>query len=99
MKRFKVLVCGENFLVWSEGAVKRMGFYTTRFVEAADEEEAESVALETLRQEPVMGDATLNDAFDPPLLFAERVDEIPPAKRVRKRWSGLTFFEEPRVLH
>jgi hypothetical protein len=34
MKKFRVFLRGENFLMKSEGAVRRFGFYTTRFVEA-----------------------------------------------------------------
>ena len=41
---FRILLRGENFLLESEGAVKRFGFYTTRFVEAPNETEAEALS-------------------------------------------------------
>lgn len=76
MKKFRVLVRGENFLLASEGAVKRFGFYTTRFVEALDKDEAERRAVESLRQEDRLRGGVLNDPSDPPMLFAEEIDEI-----------------------
>ena len=39
-----------------EGETASMGFYTTRWVEAVDEEEARSRALEALRAEPPLTD-------------------------------------------
>jgi hypothetical protein len=92
-------MCGENFLLRSEGTVKRLGFYTTRFVEAFDEDDAEYRAVEALHDEHLRRTEILNDEADPPLVFAERIDEIAPGASVRERWSGLTFFEDPRVLH
>jgi hypothetical protein len=52
MAWFKCFIRGENFpgeLVQESGLI---GFYVTRFVEAASAEEAESVALAVLRANP-----------------------------------------------
>jgi hypothetical protein len=96
MKKFRVLVRGENFLLESEGAVKRFGFYTTRFVEAADEREAEQRAVESLRQEDRLR-GRVNDRSDPPMLFAEEVVELSSFEGVENRSPGLAFYEDPQT--
>ena len=76
MKKFKVFLRGENFIMRSEGEVKRLGFYTTRFVEAEDQNAAEECALDLLRQHRPLRDGLLNDREDPPKLFAEEIEEL-----------------------
>lgn len=44
MKKYKVLVRGENFLFNVDGKPGKLGFYTTRFVEAKNEDDAKEVA-------------------------------------------------------
>lgn len=99
MKKFRVLVRGENFLLKSEGAVKRFGFYTTRFVEALDKDEAERRAVESLRQENRLREGVLNDHSDPPMLFAEEIDEISSFDAVEDRSPGLAFYEDQPIAH
>jgi hypothetical protein len=41
MKKYKVLVRGENFLINLESEDQKFGFYTTAYVEGQDEEQAE----------------------------------------------------------
>jgi hypothetical protein len=94
MKKFRVLLRGENFLLRSEGVVKRFGFYTTRFVEAVDESEAERCAVEYLRQEDRLRGSVLNDPSDPPMIFAEEIDEVPSFDAVEDRSPGLAFYED-----
>ena len=45
MKKFRVFVRGENFLINLDGVNQKLGFYTTRYVEAEDEEAAESAVM------------------------------------------------------
>ena len=99
MKKFRVLVRGENFLLESEGAVKRFGFYTTRFVEALDKDEAERRAVESLRQEDRLRGGVLNDQSDPPMLFAEEIDEISSFEAIEDRSPGLAFYEDQPTAH
>jgi len=99
VKRFKLLVCGENFLLRSEGALKRIGFYTMRTVEAPDVAEAECRVLAALWRDVALPRVMLNDPLDPPRVFVEEVDEIAPGESPRARPSELTFFEDPRILH
>lgn len=52
MKKFKVFVRGENFLINLDGVEQKMGFYTTRFVEAENEVAAEYAVMDILRSDP-----------------------------------------------
>ncbi len=99
MKAFRVLIRGENFFLKAEGAVKRFGFYTTRYVEAADESEAESRAVDSLRQEDTLREVVVNDRMDPPMLFAEEIIEIASLDAVENRMPGLAFHEDQPNAH
>ena len=99
MKKFRVFVRGENFRLNLEGAVKRYGFYTTRFVEAPDKSEAERLAIDLLRQESRLCGRVVNDQADPPMLFAEEIDEIVSFDTVENRFPGLAFYEDQPVTH
>ena len=94
MKKFRVFLRGENFLMTVDGTTKRLGFYTTRFLEAPDKEEAEQKAVESLRQNERLRNGVLNDRSDPPLLFAEEIEEIPSFDGIENRDLGLGFFED-----
>ena len=98
-KTFRVLVRGENFLLESEGAVKRFGFYTTRFVEAPNETEAERLAIETLRQDDRLRGCVLNDRSDPPLLFAEEIAALSSPDTDKSGALGLVFYEDKPIAH
>ena len=99
MKKFRVFVRGENFFWESEGAVKRFGFYTTRFVEAADENEAELRAVDTLRQDEKLRGNVLNDKSDLPMLFVEEIEEIPSFDDIENRSPGLALYEDQKTTH
>ncbi len=94
MKRFRVFLRGENFLLSVEGTAKRLGFYTTRFLEAPDERAAEQQAVESLRQNEELRSGVLNDPSDPPMLFAEEIEEIPSFEGMEDRDLGLAFFDD-----
>ena len=96
MKTFRVALRGENFLLRSEGVVRRLGFHVTRFVDAPDEHEAEYCAVDALRRERSLREAVSNGPEDPPMLFAEKIEEIQPADVPENRTPGLNFFEDAR---
>jgi hypothetical protein len=70
-----VVLNGQNFLLRVEGEVCRMGFYTTRFVEADDERAAEVAAVDLIRADPKLQVVT-NDRSDPPMIYADEVVEV-----------------------
>ncbi len=74
-----------------EDGPKRMGFYTTRIIEAPDAEAAELAAVEMLRgDERLRGN--VNDPSDSPVLHAEEVSEIADADPSLPN-AGYAFFE------
>ena len=99
MKKFRVLIRGENFFMKSEGAVKRFGFFTTRCAEAQGEAEAEHQVMEAFRQEGQLQGRVLNERSDPPMLFAEEIVEIVSFEGVEKKTPGLAFYEDQSPAH
>ena len=99
MKKFRVLVKGQNFLLDSDRGIKRFGFYTTRLVEAADRNEAERVAIEALRQDDRLRGKVRNERSDPPMLFAEEIAEVPSFDGVDSQSHGLALYEDQRTTH
>lgn len=94
MERFSVFVRGENMFMEQESSIKRYGFYTTVFVHALSNEDAEHKALDFLRNDSKLRDGVLNDKSDPPMMFIEKVtetDESIPSDRTK---TGYTFYEE-----
>jgi hypothetical protein len=102
MARYMVTLRGEDFLLRLEkprlfGLLRRQvnapalyGFFTTRYVDAASPEEAESKAVELVNADPKLHAMTLNARESPPSIFLEEVAVIDaqPSDEVR----GYTFF-------
>ncbi|HET6891788.1 MAG TPA: hypothetical protein VFH31_11850, partial [Pyrinomonadaceae bacterium] len=76
MKKYKVFVRGDNFLINLDGVNQKMGFYTTRFVEAQNEEAAEYAVMNMLRSDPKLVKGVLNEGSDPPMMYAEEIEEL-----------------------
>jgi hypothetical protein len=93
MKKYRVLVRGENFLMNLENADRKLGFFTTRFVEAEDSEQAEFAAMETLRADRSLSGQVLNDRSDPPMMYADEIEELESFDGYSAPGTGLAFFE------
>lgn len=83
----------------SDGVVKRIGFYATRYVEAAERGDAEQRAIDSLRQLSRLRDSLLNEPSDPPLLFAEEIEEIESFDGIESLEPGLVMFDEESTIH
>lgn len=92
MKKFRVFVRGENFLINLDDVEQKLGFYTTRYVEALNEEAAEYVVMDMLRGDPKLAKGVLNDKSDPPMMYAEEVEEIDSFEGLPLRVSGFAFY-------
>jgi hypothetical protein len=86
---YRVLLNGENFRFEQGG--KRIGFYTTRFVQASSPEEAELAAVQELRNEPKLANA-VKDPAAPAMLYAEEIVEVEPDS-VPETELGLAFYD------
>ena len=92
MKKYKVFVHGQNFLLNLDGKAEKVGFYTTRFVEANDDHEAEESAIATLRNDPTLRDGVLNEEFDSPMLYVEEIAELDSFDGLTLPGTGFSFY-------
>lgn len=94
MKQYKVLVRGENFLINLDGVNQKVGFYTTRFVEAESEKEAEYAVMDMLRSDPELIQVVLNEESALPVMFAEEIEELESFKGLPVAGAGFSFYPE-----
>src|SRR5256885_8660896 len=94
MAHFRVQLKGVNFWLEIDKRPKRVGFYTTRFVEADDEDQAEALAVQQLGDDPKLH-GVLNERGDPPEIIIEEIDEIRP-DQVAPMLQGYSFFDDER---
>lgn len=94
MKNYKVFVRGENFLINLDGVNQKMGFYTTRFVEAESEVAAEYAVMDILRSDPKLVKGVLNEESDPPMMYVEELEELESMKGYPVPGTGFTFYPE-----
>jgi hypothetical protein len=85
---FRLLICGENFPNGQSGLV---GFYVTRFIDAADEADAKSKALAQLRAEPTLVSLIGKNFPAAAQVFFEDVSEW-PAEQVPGVQPGFAFY-------
>jgi hypothetical protein len=91
-KKYKVLVHGDNFLFSLEGKALKFGFYTTRFVEALNEEDAEEKAIALLGDDSSLRSCVLNEQTDSPLMFAEEIVEVKSFDGFETPGTGFSFY-------
>ena len=94
MKKYKVLIRGENFLINLEGEDQKFGFCTTAFIEAQDEEQAEQRAISLLRDDKEFRQSVLNVQSDAPMMFVDEIDELESFEGLNLPRTGLSFFPE-----
>ncbi len=76
MSKYRVAVNGLNCQVDVNGHLLRMGFYTARYVEAADAVEAAERAVQMIREFDEFKVKIRNEDRDPPVVVAEEIEEI-----------------------
>lgn len=94
MKKYRVMVEGGNFLLNMNDEAKKYGFYTTRFVEAQSQEEAENVVINILRDEPKLTGIVLNEREDPPMMYIVEIEELDHFDDQHTLATGFAFFPE-----
>ena len=93
MTHYAVSLKGENFWLELDGRPSIMGFFTTQYVVAENESEAESNAVQMLRDDPTLKNI-LNDKSDLPMIYCEdiqTVDAFEPSTVVQQ---GYAFYPE-----
>ncbi len=92
MKKYKVFIRGENFLMNVEGVKKKLGFYTARFVEANSEEEAGNAVMDMLRADLKFEKSALNDRSDSPVMYAQEIEELKSFDGYPYPGAGFIWF-------
>jgi hypothetical protein len=76
------------------------GFYTTRFVEASNPDEAELKAVESLRQWNEIKSLLENEKNDPPMLYADEILELETFEGVnRDVEKGASWYKQEKNDH
>jgi hypothetical protein len=97
MKKYKVLVEGVNFLIEMDSEIRKYGFFTTRFVEAWDQDEAEARVIEMLRVE--LKTLVQNAKSDSPMIFVEEMEELETFGEFRVPGTGFAWYPDEREGH
>ena len=90
--KYRVLLRGQNFRISLNGKMERLGFYTTRFVEAADREEAELRAVQIVREDKELEGCVNDDRKESPMIYLEEIVEV--NRFPENGGDGFTFFQE-----
>lgn len=93
--KFKVVVEGSNFLIKFENARKKMGFFATRFIEAANRDDAEKIVRELIMNE--LRDLVLNKQTDPPIIFIEEFVKLNSFGSALVPGTGVTWYTDDEV--
>lgn len=94
MQKYRVMIHGRNMLREIDGVRQRYGFYTNVFVEAFTPADAESRALDVIREDAHLREVVLNPEDDPFTVSADEVHEIESFDGVRPPRQGLALYEE-----
>jgi hypothetical protein len=88
---FRCFIRGENFPGNEDARDRPLGFYTTRFVEADSEAEAETRGLAILRAHPWLASMRGHPSAARARVFFQEIEEV-PADRVPAETPGLSLF-------
>ncbi len=95
MKRFKVQLHGENFLLNLDGVLKKYGFYATRFIKAKDSQVAEKIAIILTHQNPNLKGTVLTENAERPQINLKEIKEVGFLKFfIKKSKADFTFYSE-----
>lgn len=93
MKKYEVMLNGQNLLLDLGEGMGRYGFYTTCYVAAANKREAELNAVAWIKSQHNFNTILRNEPKDPPIFYAEDIIimESPDADEME---SDITWFRE-----
>ena len=94
MTTYLVRLNGQNFLMDGDGGVRKKRFKSTRLVEAKDPKQAETLALDFIRNDSRFQNTVLNDASDPPTIHIESVKEISAMAYDAQNRANALYWED-----
>ncbi len=80
MKRFRIELRGENFLLNLDGEPRKFGFHLSRYLRAVDAATAEKTAAIQVRQIPTLKQGVGNNSEDPPRICLQQIREVNPLR-------------------
>ncbi len=92
MRKYKVVVEGNSYKTARGNRPRRLGFYTTRFIEARDCSTAKTTALELVTEE--LGQIVRNNPEEAPHIDVSQLDEIDSFAGCEVPGSGFTWYME-----
>lgn len=92
MNKYKILIEGKNYFVKFNDEVKRVGFFTTRFIESKNSQDAEKKAIDLIKNELI--DVILNGPSQPPVLYVEEIIEMQSFGVNPVPGTGFTWYIE-----
>jgi len=92
MLKYRVLIQGQNFLINLDGANKKLGFYTTRYVEADNVKDAEHKSIELIRNDQSLKQTVLNSKDDLPMIYIDETTEIESFDGVDMTEIGFAWY-------
>ncbi len=91
MPWFRCFIQGEHLPSKLDGQPVLLGFFTTRFVEAEDAGQAQSLAMKQLRAEPRLKPPADHPPSGQAQVFFKEVTEV-PAHKVPTQQPGFTWY-------
>ena len=92
--KFIVMLEGRNLILEYEGEAARFGFSTTRYVVAANAEEAEGIAIQQLHDDAKLNETLLNRPEDPPRYSVTHHIEVEAFDATSKSDLGYIFYRD-----
>ena len=94
MKKYQALINGTNFYIEINGVLDKWGYYTNRYVEATNIEDAELMVMDLIRGIQDLRDGIRNNEDDMPRMHAEEIYEIESFEAVDSIEEGLAWYKE-----
>lgn len=94
IKKYIVMIEGRNLILASDGRPERFGFSTTRDVEARSPEQAEQLAIRSVREDETLNRALLNAPKDPPRIVVTQSVRVESFENHRRPDVGYIFYAD-----
>jgi hypothetical protein len=94
MKRFRVQISGENFLLDLDGDHGKFGFKATRTIKATDQKNAEKTALILIHHELNQSDHIIKNTPDAPRVYVTAIEELKFYQFSGRKNLRFEFFSE-----
>lgn len=92
MNSYQVSVNGKNFLVEVDSSLTKLGFFTNLYVQADSVQQAEFNAMQQLMEYEGLRKYVRNSREDPPVMFAEEIQEISNYDEIEQKIDGLAWY-------